>query len=328
MYMQEMIWFVGVVEDNNDPAKLGRLKVRCLGYHTENKNDLLTSDLPWASVMQPITSAAMQGIGQSPTGIVQGTHVVGFFRDGKYAQDPVVMGTLAGASGEQPKGIFGFEDPDKKYPGTSRASISGLATHTSGDINPLATGDGHTKIDTDRGTDPITDAKIANTTDVWPEPTSTRAATYPNNHVMETESDHVKEYDDTPKNERIHEYHTAGTFYEIDSEGNKFTKIMKDHYTVVLGKDYVYVKGGVNLTIDNNCNTYIKGDWNIQVDGDKVEVVTGAVTETYKDTKTETVTGTVSETYESSQTTNITGNLNLDASINIDIDAEGQIDLN
>ena len=110
-----MIWFVGVVEDNNDPAKLGRLKVRCLGYHTENKDDLLTSDLPWASVMQPITSAAVQGIGQSPTGIVQGTHVVGFFRDGKYAQDPVVMGTLAGASGAQPQGIFGFADQTNLY---------------------------------------------------------------------------------------------------------------------------------------------------------------------------------------------------------------------
>ena len=327
MYMQEMIWFTGVVEDISDPSELGRLRVRCIGYHTENKGELPTADLPWAIPMQPITSAAMQGIGQSPTGIVQGTHVVGFFRDGKNAQEPVVMGTLAGYSGEQPKGIYGYEDPDKKYPGTSRASISGLATHISGDINPLAKGDGHTQIDNDRGTDSITDAKIANTTDVWQEPSSPRAATYPNNHVMETESGHVKEYDDTPKNERIHEYHTAGTFYEIDSEGTKFTKVVKDHYTVVLGNDHVYVKGNVNLTIDDNCNTYIKGDWNIQVDGKKTEVVTGAVSETYKDTKTETVTGTVSETYESSQTTNITGNLNLDASINVDIDA-ARIDLN
>ena len=31
------IWFVGVVEDRADPQKLGRVRVRCLGYHTENK---------------------------------------------------------------------------------------------------------------------------------------------------------------------------------------------------------------------------------------------------------------------------------------------------
>ena len=305
MYMQEMIWFVGVVEDNNDPAKLGRLKVRCLGYHTENKDDLLTSDLPWASVMQPITSAAVQGIGQSPTGIVQGTHVVGFFRDGKNAQEPVVMGTLAGYSGQQPKGRFGFEDPGGIYPGTSRKTYSGLATHTSGDINPLAKGDGHTQIDTDRGTDPITDAKIANTTDVWQEPPSPRAATYPNNHVMETESGHVKEYDDTPDAERIHEYHMAGTFYEIDKDGSKVTRIVKDNYEVIAGSEYVNVKGTVNLTIDTNCNTYIKGDWNIQVDGNKVEKVKGNVTETYIE----------------NQTTNVTKTLTIQADTNIDVDS-------
>ena len=31
------IWFAGVVEDRNDPLKLGRCRVRCLGYHTEDK---------------------------------------------------------------------------------------------------------------------------------------------------------------------------------------------------------------------------------------------------------------------------------------------------
>ena len=30
------IWFVGVVEDRADPKNLGRLRVRCLGYHTED----------------------------------------------------------------------------------------------------------------------------------------------------------------------------------------------------------------------------------------------------------------------------------------------------
>ena len=34
------IWFAGVVEDRQDPLKLGRVRVRCLGYHTEDKNAL------------------------------------------------------------------------------------------------------------------------------------------------------------------------------------------------------------------------------------------------------------------------------------------------
>ena len=30
-------WFVGVVEDRDDPHRLGRVRVRALGYHTEDK---------------------------------------------------------------------------------------------------------------------------------------------------------------------------------------------------------------------------------------------------------------------------------------------------
>ena len=34
----EFTWFCGVVEDRHDPIKTGRLRVRCLGFHTENKS--------------------------------------------------------------------------------------------------------------------------------------------------------------------------------------------------------------------------------------------------------------------------------------------------
>ena len=42
MGLDGFIWFIGVVEDRNDPSKLGRVKVRCLGFHTEDKNDIPT----------------------------------------------------------------------------------------------------------------------------------------------------------------------------------------------------------------------------------------------------------------------------------------------
>ena len=45
MGLDGFIWFIGVVEDRNDPSKLGRVKVRCLGFHTEDKNDIPTQDL-------------------------------------------------------------------------------------------------------------------------------------------------------------------------------------------------------------------------------------------------------------------------------------------
>ena len=76
--MQNFVWFQGVIEDRNDPLKIGRVKIRCYGYHTENKQDLPTEDLPWATPITPVTSASVNGIGETPLGPVTGTWVVGF----------------------------------------------------------------------------------------------------------------------------------------------------------------------------------------------------------------------------------------------------------
>ena len=73
--------YQGVVEDRNDPLQLGRVRVRFVGLHTEDKQKIATEDLPWAYPIQPITSAAMSGIGETPLGPVEGTWVVGYFRD-------------------------------------------------------------------------------------------------------------------------------------------------------------------------------------------------------------------------------------------------------
>ena len=110
------LWFIGVVEDRMDPKRLGRLRVRCLGHHTEDKNKIKTEDLPWAHPMNPITSATVSGIGQTPLGAVEGTWVVGFFSDGVTAQQPVIMGTLPGVPKETPSGAKGFQDPNGVYP--------------------------------------------------------------------------------------------------------------------------------------------------------------------------------------------------------------------
>ena len=108
-------WFIGVVEDREDPKKLGRLKVRCLGYHTEDLGKLPTSDLPWAHVMNPITSATVSGVGQSPLGCVEGSWVVGFFTDGKNAQMPCIIGTLPGVPASLP--VKAEKGSDGKYAG-------------------------------------------------------------------------------------------------------------------------------------------------------------------------------------------------------------------
>ena len=88
-------WWIGVVEDRMDPEKMGRCRVRISGYHTDSKIILPTKDLPWATPIQPITSAAISGIGSSPLGPVEGTWVIGFFLDGEDMQQPAIFGTIA-----------------------------------------------------------------------------------------------------------------------------------------------------------------------------------------------------------------------------------------
>jgi len=110
------LWFYGVVEDREDPYQIGRVKVRCFGHHTGNKIDLPTKDLPWAQVMLPVTSAGISGIGQSPMGLVEGSHVFGFFRDGEDRQEPVVMGSMPGYPAELADTEKGFYDPNGEYP--------------------------------------------------------------------------------------------------------------------------------------------------------------------------------------------------------------------
>jgi hypothetical protein len=108
---EQFVWWYGVVEDRSDPLELGRVRVRCYGWHTDNLDDLPTKDLPWAQPIQDITSAAISGIGKSATGIVEGTWVVGFFADGEEAQRPIVMGTMAGIPTETLDSPKGFSDP-------------------------------------------------------------------------------------------------------------------------------------------------------------------------------------------------------------------------
>jgi hypothetical protein len=89
------LFHMGVVEDRNDPLTLGRVRVRIVGVHTEDKSILPTDDLPWAYIMQPVSSAATSGVGTSPVGPVPGTWVCVQFMDPD-KQYPIVIGSLSG----------------------------------------------------------------------------------------------------------------------------------------------------------------------------------------------------------------------------------------
>ena len=89
-------WFIGVVADRDDPEKRGRVRARIYGVHDQDEVLVPTPTLPWATVLMPGMSATFKQVGISPTGLMVGSTVVGFFLDGNEATMPIIFGVLPG----------------------------------------------------------------------------------------------------------------------------------------------------------------------------------------------------------------------------------------
>ena len=263
------IWFLGVVEDRQDPTKTGRLKVGALGHHTYDLTLLPTADLPWASVMLPTTASGVSGIGQSPSGLVEGSWVFGFFRDGQRRQEMVVLGSLPGRPVELADTREGFYDPNGVYPryinepdvnrlavndldkphpslvARKQARITGIPT---ADFNAMDTADNDYTAAASDGT-------------TWDQPAIPYNAVYPYNHVYESESGHLYEFDDTTNNERIHLRHKSGTGIEIFPNGDQ-TTITNNSYNITNGTTNHYITGDSNTTINGHHKLFINKDGN------------------------------------------------------------------
>ena len=278
MGTNNFIWWHGVVEDIKDPLELGRCRVRCFGFHSGDRNLVPVKALPWATPIQPITSAAISGIGTSPTGLLQGSHVFGFFRDGVDAQQPVMMGSFAKIP-QEPPADEGFNDPNLTYPRVESRHGSSIIKEQ--DVSRLARGvEKGTLVETKKSS-VEKQIPIANSTKKWNEPETPYNPIYPKNHVQQSESGHVIEIDDTPDKERLHVYHTSGSFQEVHPDGSKVEKIVKDNYEIVLGDDNVHVSGDVNIMVggtESNINILVTKDANIQVGGDANMTVDGNAT--------------------------------------------------
>ena len=264
------VWFHGVVEDINDPLKMGRVRVRCFEFHNADKALLPTEDLPWAIPLQPVTSAAVSGKGISPTGLLQGSWVVGFFRDGLNCQDPIVLGSFAGfpdpvegTTDQYSDPSLGFNDPNGKWPSKDYGGEP--------DTNRLARNQKIEKTIVQKKKD---SARVGIQTALhpwltWDEKVTEYAAEYPKNHVLETESGHVIELDDTPNKERIGVYHKAGTWIEIHPDGSRVQKIKGDDYEIAMSDKKLLFQGNCYMNMDGAITTLKTGrDFYIEIGGD------------------------------------------------------------
>jgi hypothetical protein len=255
--------FFGVVEDIDDPEKLGRIQVRVYGLHPRNKGKIPTEDLPWMSCVTS-NSTGSSGIGHTPSDYRKGANVFGYFLGSDF-QTAIIIGSITGIPYSGPNGSEGFFDPDEKLP---------YYPSDESDVNRLAREpDLHWIIDK-KASQLVTG--VDHITGTWSEPDYNNQCTYPMNHVYESlEEGHVHEYDDTEGAERIHEWHKSGSYREVISDGTQTVKVIGDGYKVVMRDNNVYVKGICNLTVGADCNTKIYGDWNIFVGGDVNKEVVG-----------------------------------------------------
>jgi hypothetical protein len=288
-------WWHGVVEDRQDPDKLGKVKVRILGTHTKDKSYIKTEDLQWAYVMQPITSAAMNGIGITPLGVILGTWVFGFYRDGDAGQEPCILGTFGGIPQDPPDNTQGFNDPrdssgtietlataprhikTRNYP--FDGSGAQLTNGTQGSQFPLIS---HLK---EPDTNRIARNELINKTilqiikniidgnvpiafgGTWSEPPLWYNGIYPYIHVIESESGHIKVVDDTPNSEGQLDIDRTGTFVENLTDGSEVHKIVKNGYTIIMEDDHIHIMGNEYARCDHEYNLSVGGRWNVEVKG-------------------------------------------------------------
>ena len=106
---------------------------------------------------------------------------------------------------------------------------------------------------------------------------------YPFNHVRQSEVGHVEEWDDTPACKRLHKYHSAGTFEEIQHDGTRVVKVVGSDYEIVAGEKDVLVSGDCNITVEGNCRLLtmgslvqeVRGNYHLNVLGDMRTKITG-----------------------------------------------------
>jgi len=252
--------YYGVIESRADPKQLGRVRVRVLGIHTEDKVLLPTADLPWATVLSH--DGSNSGLGTTPSFFVEGTWVlVGFFDTDM--QEPYIIGGLSGIPKEAVNTSLGFNDPAGTYP--KAVNVSDVHENARGSLtaaSPVAR-------DSIRKTSvPSADfdgfeittvgdnlAVAQSTGSTFDEPlvvNGTYKPTYPSNHVYSTEKGHLLEFDDTDDHQRIAITHSAGSYQEYSNDGTYVSHIVSKMFEIVSSDKSSLIEGDSIETIDKS----------------------------------------------------------------------------
>ena len=318
-------FYRGVVEDNNDPEKAGRVRVRIFGVHTSQlrktvEQGIPSSELPWAEPCLPIVEGSISGFGIWGVPL-QGSHVMIFFEANNISQ-PRYFASMPGI----PESQFSLEaDTDNRE---QLASINLGSTQGSGDLSkgfrdpslvyPLKDRLGEPDVDRlARGvtTDTPVEFKNSNRTTgvskagggTWDEPVSPYAAEYPDNTILQTHGGTLIELDSTSGEERIHLYHPSKSYIEIDANGVMVVKNTDKKYEIVVDDKNINIQGDNSETINGDDNLKVDGDVDQEIDGDLDQDIGGNVNGQVDGNVTENITGNLTVTVGGNITINSSG---------------------
>jgi hypothetical protein len=158
----------------------------------------------------------------------------------------------------------GFLDPTATFPTTEYAQGS--------EVNKLAQGMPENSLVQAKEKTRLKSAPLPGNQS-FAEPPSAYKAEYPFNKVTETEQGHVIEIDDTPGAERLHIYHKAGTYIEVDSAGNMVVRRAGSDYQIIDKNGYVSVAGALNISVAGSVNLFAGNNANVEIIGDAAVTV-------------------------------------------------------
>ena len=257
-----LLYFVGVVEANNDLTNNGRVKVRAFGIHPPRNSEVdadnvPTDHLPWATVLDG-------SYGQSPVIPNVGEWVFGFFIDGNEAQQPMIMGRLPGqhlqmpaGSGEPgedgylpPEAVNAFGKPDlHRYQGGEGASQGQTLAQRVFANTDVPQADGGT----------------------FSEPPIMMPQNNFNNRVIKgADGDNfivLGSGKDGSGSDYFLISHSSGSVFQIDPNGTIFVKAYGDKYNTTQGVESTYVRGSSHSTIDEDYTLKVGKKGKISING-------------------------------------------------------------
>ena len=313
-YGDNVSWWIGIVEKRlDDPRQIGVCKVRLFGHHTGSTSAMPTDDLPDA-----YPAESLQGTFFSTP--KEGDTVMGVFGDDKkqtlfmlFKLPASTQAAVMIPDGEGYKDARSDEelassprqsvdrysyDPKHgivvdemasalRYPPYGPASSLPFLARTLGNSLPVT-------LDPKLRRSYATATKFLTATgETWSERPTDHAAVYPFNHVYQSESLHIMEFDDSPGAERVHLRHRLGSGIEFFPDGAKVEKIVKDRYTVILGDDRVGIVGAAHVHVMGDATMYVEGDFTQHVNGDYMLSVDGSYKRLVKGDETKNTQGDV-----------------------------------